>query len=920
MPTEAQIIEGFNRGILPPEMLARVEEGFRRGLLRDPRIPEPVERRIGGKGRIPAHTQRIFPSQKEVAKAVGFSTEGAPAAAREFIGFGASPGDPESDAFALSAGMKEVLGRDANVQFDTRFKDLTFETKSGIRSVANPSGLDIGDIRQYAGEGRVIAGDIAGGVFGAASTAATATPPAIIAGTAFGAGFGAFVGEVSRLQKGRAIGAHTLTDDEILERAAFVGGISVLGVGIGDTLFRVGRAMLGGTSTRRAVADAVDFEALEGGASIFEDFGKEFQRARGEVFPATVGDILRQAEPGLADDIIDAEVKISRRRPRGEIATLKKEQIRMVGELGKDTLGPREVTPIEPIVAGRMKRAITEPAAIGARTLDERVASAVERSQTAAISVTGGLVANNDIGAARTLLAESRDRFDDKIGIEFDTAIGEAANIPIDVSGVRITAKQLKMVSDVDLFPSLAPENRTLILDALKAGTKKRPGLQFGEPVDGGFLLEPVTKIIDVPVPLRVVQRALSDLKRELRRISKGESTRNRKDVINLIDALSVARKRSVPTDQLDEIVDVERRFKEFRINVDRSALGDLLKRNENGSFVLSDKATLNRIISNPEIARDILRVTQSQEMEAAGAKFAIRRALAQEFESRITAIDGTVSSAKLRTALKAMVPTLRVYFSPSEMKRFSANPRAAAKALQDAKDTQTRALTNLNRTLGTQLADIDPQNIVRAVMDRATAPARTATPKDIIRVDRILGRVDPSLRSTYREQLKREFRALVTNMQAGIDIISADKLAAVNPALINAFGDVFGTQWKTNFRLLQKAGQLAFRGVGFPGQLTEKITGGEAAKLLISYIRVPIGNLLSTRGRALRAIVETGNFRAERVLDHLLANPESLNRIAALRGKNLKGRVVFDVFAGLGFSEFGADIQDAINSPGTVR
>ena len=862
---ENDLILAFQQNILPPEMRADVEEAFRRGLLPDPRIPENIPFGFGGRGP---------PTRESVTAAIGISEAGAPFAARTAASFGFDELNAARAALAQQFGFPVEVFREERLRGDLVFID----PNTGNPTVFDPSGLELGDIADIAGPTIPLGSEL--GLAVAAGVGSSVTGPGAVVVVNIASGIGAFTGELIRLKEDQRRGVVDLDDTEILEEAAKLGGISLVGGTIGDTAFRIGRRLLGGGDVIDVIARDVDMRALLAGRASAEAFQKEFTERTGEVFPLTLGDVLRAGDVEAARPITGAEATLAARGRAAEIRAIEKEQ-RIGRDIAETRVAPESgISQIE--VGARIQQRAAEREAAERLGIEVQERSVTRRAERTAESISGrGSLAEPGIalGDARAIIAGERDVINKRIGNRFEEIEAGLGDKPISLKRFRKGVAELQEGLKSDLFPTEGDLRR--VAAALARGDE---------------------------VSLRTVANGLSDLKADIRALKSGRLVADPRigTLIRLRNSLTRARAEAFKNDpdKLAKIEAIENELFEFRTNVDRGLIGSLVTK-ENGIFKISDNRAFTALLNNRELAEQAARALDDPQFGfSIGAKNKLREAILARFKDEFTQADGGLKTSKqFQNAFKRFGPTFRAFFNKEEIGKLR-NAGSARRMIDEFGKRKTLAINRINKEIGTELQDWDPARIAQESLS-------SAKPSRVIKIDQLLTG-DRELRRQYRKALQAELRSEISTFENGFRRVNPNALAAFDEARLNALSGVFGKEWRKDFNLLRQAASFAAPGARAATELASQAARNPVLALTSRFLRVPFPPL-TKRGRALTAVLGANSEKWDRLIAKALADPDSLRLLTEARNAGINSRRWVSLMSAIGAGALALDMQEAV-------
>lgn len=740
---------------------------------------------------------------------------------------------------------------------------ITFiNPRTGQEQVFNPPGFDMADIPALAGGATVVAPEAVGGVGGAVFGG----PAGGVAGAAGGAG----LGEAGRLQIGRALGVNPdLTAAEQLasagREAAIAGAVDAATLGIGG----VGRRVIRGPLPRvpAGVLEDTPISALQEGIQQGRQLQDAFRDSFGADLPLNTEQVLRGPAAVQSGELRGATQTL-RGRATGEQL---REQARLQGEAmesaAEQVLGPEGESQatggrlLQTQARGPVRGAIAEQQA-RLEALDEQALRAEQISDTASI---------DQAAIIRDLLEEGRDSLNQSFDARYDALREAAGDVTVDLAPLQAAGRQALREAGADLFPSLAPENVTILKDAIGKGS----------------------------APFDVVQRALSDLRQERRLIRRNLSPRRNIGQINqLIAALEEARGKAMRgrPGLEKQVADLEADFATARQRVDRGMIGQLLQPAEGGGFRLRDDQVIGRMTAQPALARQMANTLRDPAFQAApGALPAIREGiLADMREKTVNAETGRMTKRALANYMQRNKTVIDAFFDPAEVRRLERVGTALGEL-----ETQARRMTtlerDLNRTFGMQLQRYDPSEVARRVL--------SGTPEDMRRA-RVIASRDPVAREEYRKAVLAEIRrrsTRATSSEPGrLDFTQLSAIAE-NPAMVDELGRLMGPRWRRGFEVLTRALDTTRMRPTNASALQEMQAAGEPGSIIQGILRVTFPPL-TREGRALTGAMRTNRERVMRAMDRVLADPEMMAELAVMQqGRSRRNALNMLTAIGLG-------------------
>lgn len=798
---------------------------------------------------------------------------GVPASARLMEGFAV---DDKNVQLALKMGLERAFGKDIDVRWGPKTQRLEWKNPStGKWTLANPPGLDAGDMSAFVGEGIVLGAEVGGGI-----AAGGAGPVGIAAGI----GLGAFMGEMTRLAIGRNRGINADMDvDDVIREAAIRAGIATATGGVGEAVYRVGRIVYGRMVTGGSLPPALarKSEAISSGADDLADVSQRVQARIGKKLPATPGQVVD-------DPLVEStEAQIVRKSGGEPIRDTYKVQQEVFKEYEASVkspfVGPRRDETLE--VVGRDIQAVARRGPQKGMAKAEQQTEAARQAVDDALEIAtrGEIAPDLANGLARQGLQEGRDMVQAYFGRHYARINEMAGGAKIDLEPFRQVAKKWKKVIDDDILPILVEEDGNLIRAASGAKISETQGLEFGARVDGGYLIEPVTKLAAEPATFGSVQRTLSALRREIRLAKKGVGARTDvKALSELRDALVTSRNLALRgrPELARQIDDLEASYARARQLVDRSLIGDILKKKEGGGYVLRDEFVLNRILSSPSGAAQVSRVLNDPQYAAfQDALDPIRQGILGKFKNEVYDRDtGLVRSGPLKTWMKNKRDSLKHFFSEEEIKRLD-DVGDAAVMLREMEKREDNIVKSLNKSFGMKINEYDSENVVSNIFQ---AKRRG----DVGRLKKILGedsREWQGFQGAAQRQMwqdisswnptQSEFRVNVAKLAGKLSNEGDRKLIEAT----------FGKQYLSDLDTVSDVLKIIEKRPGVQiGDFLSELTGKGEASALRHIARWHLG-MFTMRGRALTAAIKIRGKAAERAIIRAFSDVEEMRRLAQL-------------------------------------
>jgi len=339
----------------------------------------------------------------------------------------------------------------------------------------------------------------------------------------------------------------------------------------------------------------------------------------------------------------------------------------------------------------------------------------------AKIAGKGGATAGASI---RNIVETGREKVFDTISKQYDAIW---AQIPkgtrVSVEGInRVGKKWLKKLRG-DFFPSLAAEDKKLVLDALRPSPTKT--VKLTSPAGGT-----IEATVDVGRKISAANRGITILKEKVRDIGKplgGPQVREKKLMLELIDELQAA--RTAALDSIDPVLakqlkETDALWRTANEELDDGVVGAIMTRKKGSkNFRVADDNVFREITRTEEGLKEYLRIAKKHpELNAVDD-------MKQVMDGKYTAevIEGT---KKHSTWMAQNESQLKLLYSPEEMKRFT----NAGKLKEDIVRLEKKRAEDLRELKGFENKDTgfvyklsyyDPEQAVRAVKGSPTNAER---------------------------------------------------------------------------------------------------------------------------------------------------------------------------------------------------
>lgn len=810
----------------------------------------------------------------------------APIAARLVANLGvAGSGTPEELAEVTSS-LRQIYGDDVNVRRGEQTGELEFKTSDDKSfRLFNQPGLDITDLGAATPEIAQIATEAVGSIAGVVGGGA-AGPAGAAAGGVAAEAFTSFGTELLKGVIGRSQGLD-ISDDDLVASAMERAGTNALGAAAFPILGVIARRILG--RIPKALRNAIPEEQLIEAGEQSKVVQKEFKDRFGETPSLSVGQ--ETGNPA----VIEAERALARRRV-GKLGEQFEQQEDALRGAQKQVFPETEVSPLD--VGQRVQAA--------APTAQRRAIQAAEattgQAEREALETAGKITARAETAdvageQARNFLVEAKDAVEQPFREGFDE-VSRLSGINVDLLPVRRVAQglggQLRRLS----FKSLIKEDVPLIREGRKAGLVAKEG---AKPVKQRLVLKGTR---ERPARLSDVQRDLSNLRDELRVMkATGVSPKRRRAVGELHKVLlrqrNKALKESGDPDLFRKVIELERGFARAKQDFERGIVGDLIRREKGGDFVLQEpRRIIQRLLNNPGEAQETAKILTNRSVDGSiAARRELRKGFLGEYERRVIDPDtGLAKPGAHNTFIRNHERTLDAFFNPQEITQIKA-PGQAAKMLQKAEKSEQEIISNLESSFGFRLAKkFEPNTVVQSLF----RPDRLG---DFVKARRIIKK-DPQLLADFDDVVNKlvfkdvssfntSSRQFEVDTQKLVNFLRSDKIPLVRESQ--------GGQFIKDLELLAEEMTFVSRDALFNdrsiAQLIERETG---LRSFARFLRVPFAPL-TPRGRALTATVGVAREKANETLAEALGSPDRLRELMKLRRTTLRTAQAETVLGGLG-------------------
>lgn len=850
--------------------------------------------------------QRRGPTPGEIAEATGVSTEGASSGARFDLNLALSAAENEEEELDIAqTALERRLGEGVEVRIGPDTGELEFKAPGADQfTLFNAPGLDFGDIAAAGPETGVLATGVAGGLGGMGfGGATTGTPFGAAAGAVLGEGAGEALGELVRLRTARERDLVDLSDNEILRRAAVRGGIASSTGAVGAATIR----LLARLANRQF---GMDFDVLdaaggeEGVRRGVEETAETQQRVRdltGREFPVTTGQATQEQE------LLRAEDRARTFRREGEpIRDIDRQQREALGEAERQTFGGR-AGPGDVRRSGTdLRRATEERERRATRPTQRRVQDFTERARQAEEEAMATLrTPETATESLRERVEEGRDRVFQPFRERFNEIQNEQG-IEIDLTPFRQEIQRMRQQEGQDILPSISLQQQsTLLREGERAGQRDVQRLEFGE----DNLLQLIQRTEDDPPSLGETQRAIQDIRRELRRPGLADEPQRQRLLTRLKNSLVEARSASLDEATQEQVLDLEQQFAQAAERFDRGVIGTVTDVDQFGNPTISGAQAINRIIQTPESAREF--VTAAQEIPA-GDKIIMdaQDGVLGLVRDRFRDEDGNLRANALQQFLNRNRRALEEVFQGREDKlRALDNANRFAREAESNQRLLDRARDRIQNAFG--FASADPAVIVPRLLQENRV-------EDLQRARRIL---PESRRPLFDKALAREARDQMVATQDRQPVLSSQRIDEfLDSGRGETVANVLGDEFRQNLRTVRDALRTVERQstARAPRDVGSAFSRGvPGLQGLFRFTRV-FAPPLSPRGRALTATLGVTSESARRRIAQALADPEKLAQLARLERVSADSQAANAILSRLGFAGIAEARRQSENQPET--
>jgi hypothetical protein len=769
--------------------------------------------------------------------------------------------------------VKKAYGPFADLATHEGYPDPVIRFKSGEIVPFNQPGADMQDIRGLRGGLAPLGSELAGGIAGL---------PGGIGGVVTGVGAGAFTGEVLRLQKGKDSGYHDLSDPAIYGRAAvdaaIAMGLELTTLGGGAIVRRMisspaGREIVGDLSEEqlKLAIKAADDYAAETGQKLTA--GQSVQEAQRKGLIEGAKDTASEArtiEEALAEmgQAPGLRSQLGAQQTAVDIATREAE----VGA-APDLLGSEQVG--RDVQAAARADVIQETAEIitAAQTRKE----ALEEARDAEIKAPELLETSQDL---RTYIETGKTKTFEALKKkyqEFHASLDD--KVSIDMSDFRkVAAKWEKRVRN-DILPKMTGEDRSIIEQALKAGTKR------------GLTEEGIIKNKGESLP--AVFRAISQLKEDKRMLDAGLPSQGRQKALlsDFIDALSEARDtalRDIDPKLSKQLRDLDTYYAAANREIYGSILGRMISKNKQGGYTIRESKLFETLAGEPSEVRRIAALINDPEFSGFGGTSIIKDGFNSLYRDQV--IDGT---GKHSTFMRKYGASMKEILSPAELKKFDTY-QAAQKNIDLIDKIEQQEIKNLKNTIGYKLQGYNAEEVLNKVKGSISK---------VRDVKRIMAK-SPEKWEDFKRLYARDFLDSVMEEGSFGAEFSTKKLGARLKADKGELVEVLGKDYLNGLRWLNKQSGIIGSPPSIRGKASELLKETPALSATLAVWRATVARPLSRNGLLTTGAIKHMRKGAVKALGKLLEDPKNLLTVHQLYVKDAPLRKWRSFFRSIGYNE----------------
>lgn len=867
------------QAIAPPAGFQPIE--IERTPLQPPAEPGPVIPQEEG-GPMVLESQPDIPDRIKRAASAGVIFDRPAPAGNTLASFAF---DQEQRVEAFRQAIKEQTGQDVKVRIGPETGAIEYFVPGQNRfALATPS-LTFGDL---AGAGVMMAPEI----LGASSAAIISKSPLLVEAGASG---GAFIGELIRLQIGKELGINQdVSQKQMIVSALKEAGIA-MAAGVGtNKLVKAGKFVLDLMNSKilpKEAAEALDISIDEAQRVVddvndkigAEKFRLTLAQATGDDELLNLADFYKRSKEFGKEfgQFTDAQ----------QVAL--KEYLAAINKPYRSRLGPAETgQAVQDTLRSGLeneKRRLDVMVASKEAELDNSLLSLAERPK-------------EDLGP---ILREIGDSEQAAFRVWADDAALALNNLAGDKPFIS-NANTFEVVKDIDervsraLFPSIQQPQRRLIGEPVADAVTELPE-------DAAAIASVRNKLFDPNAKFTFLEawEAISALKRVTRTASKGLSTDDpdvgalKRLTIALEKDLRASSESSPLRENYEQFI---RRYQAEKTRLDRGVVGKIMTRDgPKGRFVVADEAVFRQVFKpgGKREAQEIKALVGDDPEIMQG----VRESIVDFYKGEVLR-DGRVDLQAHKRFLERYALPLREYFTKNEL-RFIARPGQVEKALQAREQARKTALTEINKTFDSEIANLNnPGAIVSLIMDPKNPQKAAQLMKSLEKTPDVKRAVQTQVRKVMAERVAGEF-------QKGERVLSAARFKDFLSGKSGQAGfapvlrEVFGEQYVRDLEVLDQALTLTAREARFPNRSNTAFWIDTVKNLSRAYV-----GLFTRPGRFITALDRLRGRAANRVIMNAMLNPKDLRSLMELRGVDLRAQQAAATVGALGGSALLQDFE----------
>lgn len=869
--------------------------------LPDPRPPQTFG--VEG-GIIPPFTTSIdrFSAEQraDAARGVDVKSELKDFNLRKAIGF--SPNEAFTADF-LATKLAEQTGLPAEkvVKFNERNEIEFFNPQTRRFTPVDSRNFTTSDLADIYGPGTSIGpalvGSIAGGVFGTAVTPGAGT----FVGVTAGGGLGAWLGEITRLQHGKSIGVHNLSNEEIFNAANKVAAFDVAAGTAGQLTVKLrslykqiirpkgfsgeeAEGILKAAGTHQGTVDEINEILQRAGskrrfkldpvAEAESPLGLERREAAARV--DDVARAQRSAEMKANNSALDEAARV--------ISGIRDLEASIITNEGTEAVA----TPVQRAL--RVERQRIQ--AIADKNLLQAEQDAIDslapfRLMTSkqADKAAGGFEARQMFATHEGVLRETKTNFYNgyqrSIGqaIDGDEGFSEALRF---TSGVKVP-----ITRDISVaHNSINKMKKESLITSKGAGPKPLKGpkpttiTKTDSPImglDGKPLTsKTVTKVNTID--LAVLDDDIKTVRNLLRKSDGKFSAQRLKESERLLVRLRNDYLKDNNPDALDLLEKAEKATKIHSDFVSEGAFSAMLKTTATGKYVLDEVDVFRRVFQaeSVEPMRELVKIAAKKP----GGIAALQATMMKFYKANVIPDGSNVPSRALHDKFVSdHAQQLKMLFKDPSLHSFG---RLESNVLRTARIAE-RVNTTLARSPLGKLAGVFPENMGKKVFTDSISSSNIRSTMNVLEV------AGPEMSQAFKDSVGREvYRRVATggefNVRALMTLLetNADKLTTV-----------FGGQYVRNLEALGKGVLL--------NQMTSAGPGTPTSSLIGMFARSLVTPPLTRRGRFQTFIERYRHDAANRALNAAVRDPDILHSIVVNANKDVRNARIANILSQVG-------------------